>query len=66
MVSGPVPTELFLEVLFLKKHQVTVRRVVPGAMFLQDVRQVTERWVVYFPQEITVQVINFNINIIFF
>ena len=46
MVSGPVPTELFLEVLLLKRHQVTVHWVVPGAMWLQDVRQVTERWVV--------------------
>ena len=38
MVSGPVPTELFLEVLFLKKHhQVTVRLVVPCPMFPLDV-----------------------------
>ncbi len=45
-VSGPVPTELFLEVLLLKRHQVTVLWVVSVAMLLQDVRQVTERWVV--------------------
>ena len=41
--------------LFLKKHQVTVRWVVPGAMLLQDVRQVTVRWVVpsaMFPQDV--------------
>ena len=46
MVSGPVPTELFLEVLLLKRHRVTVCWVVPVDMLLQDVRQVTERWVV--------------------
>ena len=38
MVSGPVPTELFLEVFLLKRHQVAVRWVEPGAMLLQDVR----------------------------
>ena len=37
-VSGPVPTELVLEVLFLKKHhQVTVLWVVPSVIFPQDV-----------------------------
>ena len=46
MVSGPVPTELFLEVFLLKRHPVTVRWVEPGDMLLQDVRQVAERWVV--------------------
>ncbi len=45
-VSGPVPTELFLEVFLLKRHPVTVRWVEPGVMLFQDVRQVAERWVV--------------------